>query len=71
MKPKHRLDRQTMKETAPSADLSPCRCGRPILYPFHQLGCIECGADCCPACAVPLESTTYCARCAESILEVP
>lgn len=48
-----------------------CRCGSPIAYPFYQLGCIECGAGCCPACAFPLESATYCARCAESILELP
>jgi hypothetical protein len=48
-----------------------CRCGGPIAYPFHQFGCIQCGAGCCPACAFPLESATYCARCAESILEVP
>jgi len=48
-----------------------CRCGSPIHYSFDHLGCIECGAACCPACAFPLESATYCARCAESILEVP
>ena len=48
-----------------------CRCGSPISYPFYQLGCIECGAACCPACAFPLESATYCLRCAEAILEVP
>lgn len=51
MKAKYRLDRQTMKEIARSADLSesPCRCDHPI----------------------PVESTTYSARCAESVLEVP
>jgi len=47
-----------------------CRCGNPILYPFYQLGCLECGAACCPACAVSLESAPYCARCAGSILGV-
>lgn len=47
-----------------------CRCGSWIHHAFDQLGCIECGAACCPACAFPLESATYCRRCAESILEV-
>ncbi len=46
-----------------------CRCGshRPGTYP--TLGCLECGTPCCPACAVPLESVTYCRRCATSLLE--
>jgi len=48
-----------------------CRCGNVIRYSFEHLGCIECGAACCPACAFPLESATYCLRCAEAILEVP
>lgn len=48
-----------------------CRCGSPVPHPFYEMGCIECGAACCPACAVPLESATYCLRCAESVLEVP
>ena len=48
-----------------------CRCGRLVRYAFHQLGCIQCGAACCPACAFPLESVTYCARCAEALLEIP
>jgi len=33
------------------------------------LACLDCGAACCPACAVPLESVTYCRRCAASLLE--
>jgi hypothetical protein len=34
-----------------------------------QLGCLECGAPCCPACAVHLESVAYCDGCARSLLE--
>ena len=48
-----------------------CRCGNLLTHSFYQMGCIECGAACCPACAVLIESATYCARCAEAILEAP
>jgi hypothetical protein len=36
----------------------------------HVLGCLTCGASCCAACAIHLESVTYCASCARSLLEV-
>ncbi len=45
-----------------------CRCGSQISHAFHELGCIECGGPVCPACAVPLESATYCQGCAGSLL---
>lgn len=32
-------------------------------------GCFECGATCCPACAVDLESVTYCRACAAVLLD--
>lgn len=48
-----------------------CRCGSLIRHSFERLGCIECGAACCPACAFPLESATYCLRCAEALLGLP
>jgi hypothetical protein len=48
-----------------------CRCGAPVPYAFEQLGCIECGQPCCPACAFFLESVWYCARCAGALLEAP
>ena len=48
-----------------------CRCGREVRFAFQQLGCIECGAACCPSCSYQLESTHYCRRCAESLLELP
>jgi hypothetical protein len=31
--------------------------------------CVKCGAPCCSACAFSLEAATYCARCAESVLD--
>lgn len=37
----------------------------------HVLGCLACGISCCPACAIHLESVTYCAGCARSLLEAP
>ncbi len=37
-----------------------CRCGTEVEFSFDQLGCIECGAACCPACSYQLESASYC-----------
>jgi hypothetical protein len=34
----------------------------------HRFGCLECGARCCPACAITLESAAYCHRCASALL---
>ncbi len=48
-----------------------CRCGTEIRFPFEHLGCIECGAPCCPACAYRLESADYCRHCAETLMELP
>ena len=48
-----------------------CRCGTEIHHAVDQLGCIECGSACCPACSYELESTNYCAACAEALLELP
>ncbi len=48
-----------------------CRCGSEIQFAFERLGCIECGAACCPGCSYQLESTHYCGSCAESLLELP
>jgi hypothetical protein len=38
---------------------------------FHSLECLDCGSPVCPACAISLESTTYCASCAGLLLETP
>ena len=48
-----------------------CRCGTKVEFPFNNLGCIACGAGCCPACSYQLESTNYCATCALTLLEIP
>ena len=34
----------------------------------HVLACHDCGAACCAACVIPLESVTYCAGCARALL---
>ncbi len=47
-----------------------CSCGTKVEYESQQLGCIECGVPCCPACAVSLESASYCRGCARSLLGV-
>ncbi|HBH01671.1 MAG: hypothetical protein A2W08_11915 [Candidatus Rokubacteria bacterium RBG_16_73_20] len=46
-----------------------CGCGGPARGAFPGLGCLECGAPCCPTCAIHLESATYCRRCASLLLE--
>ena len=48
-----------------------CRCGTEVHFAFNHLGCIACGAACCPACSYQLESANYCSTCAESLLELP
>lgn len=45
-----------------------CHCGTVRTRSVH-LGCLECGAACCLACAVPVESVTYCRGCAAELLE--
>jgi hypothetical protein len=51
-------------------DRSTCDCGTPILQASDDLGCLECGATCCPICAYILESVVYCAFCAIDLLDV-
>lgn len=45
-----------------------CGCGRQVSQASQHLSCLECGIACCPQCAVGLESVTYCAGCAGSLL---
>jgi len=47
---------------------SRCGCGAELSNSFHSLGCLDCGAAVCPACAISLESATYCAACAADLL---
>jgi hypothetical protein len=62
---------RTLNSTAPAVgltELSPgCRCA---LEPAEVVfGCLECGAPCCSACAIMLESVAYCRQCATVLLE--
>ena len=45
-----------------------CACGNQVSYAFQTFACLDCGGACCPACAVALESVSYCRRCATSLL---
>jgi hypothetical protein len=47
-----------------------CACGRRPEGAW-ALGCLGCGAPCCPACAVSLESVAYCGACARRLLGGP
>ena len=47
-----------------------CVCGARMPYLFDAVDGPTCGRACCPDCAVVMESAWYCARCAESLLEV-
>jgi hypothetical protein len=42
-----------------------CDCGFVIRYQNEDLGCIDCGEPCCPACAFMSEGAVYCAACAQ------
>jgi len=48
-----------------------CRCGSEVRFAFEELGCIACGAPCCPRCSYELESTHYCGACGARLLELP
>jgi hypothetical protein len=47
---------------------SRCQCGSEKLQAVPDLGCLDCGAACCPACAIHLESAVYCRGCAGTLL---
>lgn len=53
------------------SDMDQCLCGRELRSEAERLACIDCGAGCCPACAIHLESTAYCRTCAGSLLGTP
>jgi hypothetical protein len=50
---------------------SRCSCGSEVTYAFHHFGCVQCGGPCCPGCASHIESASYCARCVESLFDLP
>ncbi|HEV8585767.1 MAG TPA: hypothetical protein VGT02_12420 [Methylomirabilota bacterium] len=45
------------------------RCGCGHEEPGALLGCLDCGTTCCRACAIHLESATYCRACAGALLD--
>jgi len=47
-----------------------CHCGTEVQSTYDHLGCIECGAACCPACSCEIESANYCSNCA-ALLDLP
>ena len=63
-------ERRPALQTMPLVDFEGvaqrCRCAGDT--PAAQFGCLDCGAPCCSACAVPLESVAYCRRCATELL---
>jgi hypothetical protein len=46
-----------------------CACGSHLASARQELKCLKCGVSCCPSCAFGLEAASYCARCAESVLD--
>ena len=42
-----------------------CKCGQELHSPLEDLGCFECGASCCPACAYTPEEVVFCSDCAQ------
>jgi hypothetical protein len=47
-----------------------CQCGHYIESYLEDLGCLECGTSCCPACSYSPEDVVHCASCAEEIFNV-
>src|SRR5215475_628105 len=69
-------ERRTLLASVPCAEREAhmgdrCGCGSRVRFGFERLGCIECGAACCPGCSYQLESAHYCGGCAERLLELP
>ena len=56
-------------ERPTEASMASCGCANDDDRAFYDLGCIDCGTACCPSCAVPLESVTYCRSCARALLD--
>ena len=48
---------------------SHCGCGTPLDNSLHSFACQDCGSSVCTACAISLESATYCTGCAAALLE--
>jgi hypothetical protein len=63
-------ERMPVLESVPCADFEGVahRCPCASDTPAARFGCIDCGAPCCSACAITLESVGYCRRCATALL---
>ena len=48
-----------------------CNCDSQQQSAFYNLECLDCGSPVCPACAISLESATYCHTCAGVLLDAP
>ena len=62
--------RRSALRTAPLTGvegLADCGCGRDGVA--ARFGCLDCGASCCAACAIALESVAYCRDCAVALLD--
>lgn len=69
MKPRVRIGLARLADRIPTPEV--CPCGNRLSSSSEQWGCIECGAACCPTCAVFLEAAPYCRSCAQRLLTLP
>src|SRR4029077_12296060 len=46
-----------------------CGCGGHLISARQEINCLKCGVACCPSCSLGVDAATYCARCAESVLD--
>ncbi|MBI3003051.1 MAG: hypothetical protein HYY54_05440 [candidate division NC10 bacterium] len=45
-----------------------CQCGGAIAFAHEDLGCLQCGEACCPACAFRPEGHVFCPACTGRML---
>ena len=45
-----------------------CQCGGAIGFAHEDLGCLQCGEACCPACAFRPEGRVFCPACTGRVL---
>jgi hypothetical protein len=45
-----------------------CTCGGAIAFAHEDLGCLQCGEACCPACAFRPEGRVFCPTCTGRML---
>ena len=63
-------ERRSVSHTAPVIGIEGvARCHCAGAATAAHFGCLECGAPCCSACAINLESVAYCLGCATALLD--